>query len=88
MENDNIIYGRNAVLEHLLSDRPVDTLYVLKGAGGLGKHIALMKQKGGVVKDCDAAKLSALTGANGGSDVRTGGIALVIPETEYASLEE
>jgi 23S rRNA (guanosine2251-2'-O)-methyltransferase len=84
MENENIIYGKNAVMEYLLSDKPVDTLYVLKGGGGLGKHIALMKQKGGVIKDVDAVKLAALTGA----EARAGGIALLIPEAEYVTLEE
>ncbi|MCL2694554.1 MAG: 23S rRNA (guanosine(2251)-2'-O)-methyltransferase RlmB [Oscillospiraceae bacterium] len=84
MENDNIIYGKNAVLEYLLSDKPVCTLYVQKNAGGLGRHIALMKQKGGVVKDIDAAKLNTLTGEG----ARSGGVALLIPEAEYATLEE
>jgi 23S rRNA (guanosine2251-2'-O)-methyltransferase len=88
MENENIVYGKNAVLEYLLSDKPVDTLYISKGLQGVGKHIVLMKQKGGVVKDCDAVKLSALTGGDGKEPARTGGIALTIPETQYASLEE
>jgi len=86
MDNENVIFGKNAVMEYLKSDKPVDTLLVLKGAEGVGKHIALVKQKGGVVKDCDAVKLNALTG--GDSTIRHGGIALLIPETEYASLEE
>jgi 23S rRNA (guanosine2251-2'-O)-methyltransferase len=84
MENQSIIYGKNAVSEYLQTDKPVDTLYVLKGAGGMGKHIALMKQKGGVVKEADAAKLNALAGA----DARSGGIVLTVPEAEYATLEE
>jgi 23S rRNA (guanosine2251-2'-O)-methyltransferase len=84
MDNTNIIYGKNAVMEHLLSDRPVDILYVQKGTTGVGRHIALMKQKGGVVKDSDAVKLNALTG----DGARTGGIVLTIPEAEYATPED
>jgi 23S rRNA (guanosine2251-2'-O)-methyltransferase len=94
MNNDNIIYGKNAVMEYLLSEKPVDVLYVQKGAQGMGKHIALMKQKGGVVKDCDAVKLNGLTGHSESEDAslglrpRTGGIVLTVPEAEYASLDE
>jgi len=86
MDNENVIFGKNAVMEYLKSGKPVDTLLVLKGTEGAGKHIALVKQKGGVVKDCDAVKLNALTG--GDSIIRHGGIALLIPEAEYADLEE
>jgi 23S rRNA (guanosine2251-2'-O)-methyltransferase len=80
---DNIICGKNAVLEYLTSGKPVDTLYVLKGGSEHGKAIALMKQAGGVVKDADARKLEEMSGG-----ARTGGVILTIPETEYASLEE
>ncbi|MDR2559721.1 MAG: 23S rRNA (guanosine(2251)-2'-O)-methyltransferase RlmB [Oscillospiraceae bacterium] len=85
MENENIIYGKNAVLEYLRTDKPIDTLYIQKGLQGFGEHIILMKQKGGVVKDSDAVKLNMLTG---GENARHGGIALIIPKAEYADLEE
>jgi 23S rRNA (guanosine2251-2'-O)-methyltransferase len=80
---DNIICGKNAVLEYLMSGKPVDTLYVLKGSNESGKHIMLAKQAGGVVKDADAAKLKTLSDSD-----RHGGIVLVIPEIEYANLDE
>ncbi|MDR2531526.1 MAG: 23S rRNA (guanosine(2251)-2'-O)-methyltransferase RlmB [Oscillospiraceae bacterium] len=89
MENENIICGKNAVLEYLLSGNPIDTLYVQKrsdgtsSAGGVGKHIALVKQKGGVIKDCDAVKLNVLTG-----EARHDGLALVIPGTEYVTADD
>ncbi|MCL2108194.1 MAG: 23S rRNA (guanosine(2251)-2'-O)-methyltransferase RlmB [Oscillospiraceae bacterium] len=66
MENDNIIYGKNAVLEYLLSGKAVDTLYVAKGVHNLSRHIKLAKERGAVVKDCDNAKLDALCGGGGG----------------------
>ncbi|MCL2018231.1 MAG: 23S rRNA (guanosine(2251)-2'-O)-methyltransferase RlmB [Oscillospiraceae bacterium] len=85
MVNENIIYGKNAVLEYLLSGKPLDSLYVVKGTQGVGQHIALAKKGGGVVKDCDVAKLNAFTG---GDNARHGGIALIIPAVEYVSLDE
>jgi len=81
--NENIICGKNAVLEYLLSEKPVDTLFVLKNTNEFGKHIALAKQRGGVVKDADTAKLDILT-----EKARHGGIVLLVPEIEYASLDE
>ena len=80
---EGIICGKNAVMEYLLSGKPTDTLYVLKNSQGTGRHIALAKEKGAVVKTCDATKLNELAG-----EAKHGGIALTIPETEYSSLEE
>ena len=36
-EENRLIYGRNAVMEALLSESVIDTVYIQKGAGGLGK---------------------------------------------------
>ena len=37
---EQIIYGRNAVMEALRSGSAIDTVYVQRGAGGLGKLIS------------------------------------------------
>lgn len=98
--NENIIYGRNAVMEALLSDKPVDTVYVVKGTTGLHKHIELAKNRGAVVKDADAVKLNKLisdslsseTGSQSGKAAVNinghGGIAAVLSAVDYASLED
>jgi 23S rRNA (guanosine2251-2'-O)-methyltransferase len=83
MDNENLICGKNAVLEYLLSGKPVDTLYVLKDTREYGKYIALAKERGAVIKNRDMNKLNELT-----ENARHGGIALTVPEAEYATLEE
>ncbi|MCL2076968.1 MAG: 23S rRNA (guanosine(2251)-2'-O)-methyltransferase RlmB [Oscillospiraceae bacterium] len=82
-DNLPLICGKNAVLEYLSAGKPADTLYVLKGSRDLSKHVALAKEQGAVIKDCDAAKLNSLT-----NNMRHGGVAVMIPEVEYASLED
>ena len=60
--DEQIIYGRNAVTEALLSGKTVDTVYIQKNAKGLGKIISLAKDSGAVVKDANEEKLSKLSG--------------------------
>ena len=59
-----VIAGRNAVTEALKKGRPIDCIYILKGAdrGSVGKIIALAKERGVPVKDAAAQKLDALCG--------------------------
>lgn len=87
-----MIMGRNTVLEYLLSGKPADTLYILSGEKNprdFNKQISLAKEAGAVVKDCNAAKLDRLLADAGfPASVRHGGILLLIPETEYATLDE
>ena len=71
-KEDQIIYGKNAVTEALLSGVTVDTVYLLKGAGGMGKIVALAKEKGAVVKETGEDKLRSLLG-----EVKHGGVAAV-----------
>lgn len=88
---ENIIYGRNAVMEALLADKPVDTVYVDKNAKGLHKHIALAKERGAVVKDADAFKLNRLISENMENKeikIMHGGIAAVLCVVTYASLDD
>ena len=81
--NEQIIYGKNAVTEALLSDVTVDTVYLLRGAGGMGRIVALAKEKGAVVKETGEEKLRSLSG-----DAKHGGVAAVTAAASYSTLEE
>lgn len=85
MENkieQRIIYGRNAVLETLGSEKEIDTLFVQKGAA-LGKIVAEAKKRGVVVKDVSGEKLAALCGTE-----KHGGCAAELCAAEYADLDD
>ncbi len=81
--DEQIIYGRNAVTEALLSGKTVDTVYIQKNAKGLGKIISLAKDSGAVVKDANDDKLSQLS--EGG---KHGGVAAVLAAAEYATVDD
>ena len=81
-----IIYGKNAVTEALLSGAAVDTVYLLKGAGGMGKIIALAKENGAVVKETGEEKLRSLLIGLG--DVKHGGVAAVTAAASYSTVDE
>ena len=69
-ENKNtessVIAGRNAVTEALKKGRPIDCIYILKGAerGSMGKIIALAKENGIPIKDAAQQKLDTLHALN------------------------
>lgn len=81
--DEQVIYGRNAVTEALLSGKTIDTVYIQKNAKGLGKIISLAKDSGAVVKDANDEKLSQLS--EGG---KHGGVAAVLAAAEYATVED
>lgn len=81
--DEQIIYGRNAVTEALLSGKTVDTVYIQKNAKGLGKIISLAKDSGAVVKDANDDKLNQLS--EGG---KHGGVAAVLAAAEYVSVDD
>jgi 23S rRNA (guanosine2251-2'-O)-methyltransferase len=65
--------------------RSLDTLYVSQTAKGLGEHIALAKEAGGVVKTVSPEKIEQLAGDK---DARTGGVVAAFSEVRYAELED
>lgn len=75
-----IIYGRNAVLEALSSDSDIDTVFVQRGAS-VGNVAAAAKKRGIVVKDASAEKLAAMTGTP-----KHGGVAAELCACSYAEL--
>jgi 23S rRNA (guanosine2251-2'-O)-methyltransferase len=56
----NTIEGRRAVAEAIRSGRPIDRLYVLSGAKGLGELIGAAKENGAVVVERDRQFLDRL----------------------------
>ncbi len=85
MENEikqELIYGRNAVTETLASGKTVDTLLVQKGLS-LGKIIALAKQRGAVIKEASAEKLTALAETD-----KHGGVIAYISSADYCDIED
>ncbi|MCC8016661.1 MAG: 23S rRNA (guanosine(2251)-2'-O)-methyltransferase RlmB [Clostridiales bacterium] len=83
--NENTVIGRNAVLELLKSGKEIENIIVAKGEheGTILKIIAQAREKGIVIKNADRKKLDFLSaGAN------HQGVAAVIPEREYDSVED
>ena len=59
---EDLILGRNAVIEALKSDRTIECLYVSKGdlEGSIKVALGLAKDKGVVVKEADRRKLDTM----------------------------
>ncbi|MBR4240855.1 MAG: RNA methyltransferase, partial [Eubacterium sp.] len=83
--NDNLIIGRNAVLELIKSGREIENVLVANGEreGSINHILALCKEKKIVVKNVDRRKLDSLcAGAN------HQGVAANVPSHEYSSVED
>lgn len=83
MNENNIICGRNPVLEALKSEASVDTVYINGEGGILGKIRAMAKRNGAVVKDVSSQKLSELS--DGASHQ---GVVASIACADYVSVED
>lgn len=81
-QENNLIYGKNAVTETLTSGRDVDTVYVQKGAA-MGKIVALAKKSGVVIKEVSDEKLTAMCGTP-----KHGGTAAELAAAAYSSVED
>ncbi len=82
-QTDNIIAGRNPVIEALKSGASLDTIYIDGNGGSLNVIRRLAKEKGIVVKDAQGQKLSQLSG--GASHQ---GVVAVGACGEYVSVED
>lgn len=78
---ENIVAGRNAVLELLKSGRGVDKIYIQNGAreGSVTVIVAEAAKRGIPTVDADRRKLDALCGG-----VAHQGVAALASEIEYA----
>lgn len=83
MNDNNLICGRNPVLEALKSESSVDTVYINGEGGILGRIRAMAKRNGAVVKDVSAQKLDQMT--DGASHQ---GVAATISCAEYSTVED
>lgn len=84
-----IIYGKNAVTEALRADSDIDVIYMAGNAGGMGKILALAKEKGVVVKETAAEKLASLIPAEEKSEgAKHGGVAAVMAAASYSTVDE
>ena len=81
--SENIICGRNPVIEALKSGANLDTIYINGNGGSLGVIRRLAKEKGIVVKDADDKKLSRLSGGASHQGVVAEGAC-----GEYVSVED
>ncbi len=83
MENNNLIWGRNPVLEALKSGASIDALYINGDGGTLSKIRAMAKSGGLVVKNVSSKKLDLMT-----EGAVHQGIAASISCAEYVSVED
>lgn len=83
--NDNLVIGRNAVMELLKSDREIENVLVAKGEreGSINRILALCKEKRVVVKNVDRRKLDFL--APGGNHQ---GVVANVPAHEYSTVDD
>ena len=81
---NDLIVGRNCLNEALRSGRPIDKLFVAKGAGGsLAPMVAKAKQCGAVIKEVDTKKLDSLSGG-----ANHQGVVAFASAKEYVSVED
>ncbi len=82
---DELIIGRNPIMEALKADRELNQLFVARGerSGSIGKIISLAKQKGIPIKETDAKKLDYMSG--GGVHQ---GVAAFCAAHDYSTLED
>lgn len=83
--NDNLIIGRNAVVELLKSGREIENVLIAKGEreGSINKIIALCREKGIIIKTVDRKKLDFMCG-NGNHQ----GVVANVPAHEYSTVDE
>lgn len=83
--NDNIVIGRNAVIELLKSDREIENVLIAKGEreGSINRIIALCKEKRIIIKNVDRKKLDFM--AAGGNHQ---GVVANVSAHEYSTIDE
>lgn len=83
--NDNLVIGRNAVIELLKSKREIENVLIAKGEheGSVNRIIAMCRENKIVIKNVDRKKLDFMcAGAN------HQGVAANVPAHAYSSVEE
>lgn len=82
---EDVVLGRNAVIELLKSGREVECLYIQKGEiqGSINKIISMAKEKGVPVKEVSPVKLDNMSGPNNHQ-----GVAAITAAFEYSTIED
>lgn len=85
VNNDNLIIGRNAVLELLKSGREVENILIAKGEreGSINCIIAICKERGIVVKSVDRKKLDLMS-----ENANHQGVAANVSAHSYSTVNE
>lgn len=80
-EREDIVFGRNAVMETVKSNTTIECLYITKGVkeGSINAILNLAKEKKLVVKEVDRKKLDSLSGGM----VHQGIVAKITPYSYY-----
>ncbi|QCX33816.1 23S rRNA (guanosine(2251)-2'-O)-methyltransferase RlmB [Caloramator sp. E03] len=82
--NENIIFGRNPVIEAIKSGRNIEKLFVLKDPeGSLKMIISMAKGKGFVVSEVDRKKLDELSGMQNHQ-----GVVALVSSYEYSTIDD
>lgn len=83
--DENVLFGRNSVMEALKGQREIDKILVQKGEkeGSVIKIISLAKSKAVVVQEVEKAKLDELTGRE-----KHQGVLAYVAAHEYATVDD
>ena len=86
MSDENIIEGKNAVIEAIRAGRPLDKLFLARGSSdkALAFIASSAKAAGITVSECDRRKLDAMSATNGAHQ----GVIAVAAAKEYCSVED
>ena len=84
--NENIIEGRNAVIEAMKAGRQIDKIYLARGLTDktIGYIASNARAAGIAVTECDRRKLDAMSTANGAHQ----GVIAVAAAREYCEVED
>lgn len=84
-EREDLIEGRNAVIEALKSNRTIEYVMVAKGnmTGSINKVVGIAKEKGIIIKEVDRKKLDSMsiTGAHQG-------VMAIVTPYKYSEVED
>ncbi len=81
--NENIIFGKNPVMEALKADMPIDTVYISGNGTIFGKISSMAKEKNIVVKNVNDQKLHQMCGS-----VAHQGVVAICACAEYCTVED
>ena len=84
-QDENIIVGRNPVIELLKSEKSIEKLYIQRGAreGSITKIFSMAKERSVTIVEVDKSKLDEMACGNAHQ-----GVAAVASAVEYVTLEQ